>query len=165
MKKIIFQCGSVWLGISLLLWWLFFYSPLEIPPYIGIFSDSRVSVYGLILIVVLIFILRFFLKRYLRQEPEAPLSDLVSVGLLSILLAEIVFQLIRQLSYTDYTPLEHLQDLMFGVFGMPLYAGAISLWIGAKLKKNKNRLIPIISISLILLFGYVYKYLKSTGVL
>ena len=165
MRKTIFQCGGVWLAVSLLLWWLFFYSPLEIPSYIGIFPDAPVSIYGLILIIVQTVILRYFLKRHLRLEPEAPISELTSIGLLSVLLGETIFQMIRQFSYTDYTPLDHFKDLMVSAVGMPLLAGAISLWIAAKLKKNKNRLIPVIAISVFFLVGYVFKYLKSKGIL
>ena len=166
MKKIIFQCAGVWLAVSLLVWWLFFYSPLDIPHDITVLPDvPSLSILGLVLVVLETIVLRFFLKRYLRQEPEAPISELTSIGLLSVLLGELVFQMIRQFSYADYTPLEHFKDLMVATIGMPLFAGAISLSIAARLKKNKNRLIPVITTSVIVLVAFVYRYLKSTGVL
>jgi cytochrome bd-type quinol oxidase subunit 2 len=165
MRKTIFQCGAVWLAASLLQWWLFFYSPLNIPTYITLLPGAPLNIRGLILVVVMTLILRVFLKKYLQEEPEASISDLTSIGLLSVLLAEIVFQLIRQFSYTEYTSLEHLLYYMMSVFGMPLFAGIISLSIAARLKKNKNKLIPLIVIVLLVLLGFGYRYLQSARIL
>lgn len=162
MKKVVLQCGGVLLAASLLQFWLFFYSPWTFPARVDLTPNTPpLNLRGLLLFIVSALILRFFIRKYYRQYPEALLSELISIGFLATLISEIPFQLLRGFTYPESSSMDRVWEFLFGVLGMSLMMGAVSLAIAGRLKGNKAT--PWIATLLIVLFGLGFRYLQSSG--
>ena len=126
--------------------WLIFFSPFHIPASI---PGTPININGLFLITLLIVVFIVFEKKYLRADPEASLWELSSMAALSLLAAEIIFQLVRQITFEQTDPVTHLRAYLLSVLGMTLYGGFIGFLIAFQLKIRK----VVWTIGLIILAG------------
>jgi len=134
LRKYILQCGCVQLVFALLSFWFFNYSPVKVPEYI---PGTPARINGLVLLVFMLATFIFFEKRFLRVEPEASIWELTSLAALSNLAAEIVFQLIRQFTYADSTPKDHLIEYLRSVFLLSTMSAILGFLIAYQLKTRK----------------------------
>ncbi len=118
---------------------------------------------GLVLIILLTGILRYFLKKQFEDDPEVSITELTTLGGLSTLIAEAIFQLIRGLTHPDDGSVEHVGSYFTGVLGISFIGVAISLLIAGGLKKN--RIVPLLSTGLLVVFYCVYLYLRKAALI
>jgi hypothetical protein len=163
MKKILFQCSGVLLGVHLIIFWLLNYSPLEIPQYFTLFEDKKINLHGLIILLAVGLILRFFLQRHFRENPESSLAELTSIGVLAELCAEAIFQLVRQFTFSDSSGMAHVVAYFISVMGGSFIAGILSVAIAGRLKKKRG--VPYVTTLLLVVLYFIYQYMVSSRLL
>ncbi|MHB1277448.1 MAG: hypothetical protein ACYC1Q_03555 [Bacteroidia bacterium] len=151
--KITFTKYSILLLAGFLIsWWLQFYSPFVIPDYI---PGTPIKIDGLILLSVLLAILIFSQKEFLKKQPELTIFRLTLLGTLICFSSEIVFQLARQLTFVGYHPTERIMYFARGVFWVSLFAGALSFLVAFQLKKKEKSKLVLMIIGFILLANLI----------
>jgi hypothetical protein len=134
LRKFILLCGGVQLTWLLITFWFFNYSPFNIPKFI---PGTPINIVGLSSIAFWIAAFIFFEKRLLRAEPEATIWDLTSLAAFSGLAAEVVFQLIRQFTFPDSSPVTHVEAYLGSVLLMSVYAAVLGFLVAFQLKTRK----------------------------
>ena len=99
-------------------WWIIFYSPLNLPERIP-GTPIKISAVSLFVVFLTVFIKAE--KEYLRINSNASILELSALGTIICLLAEIVFQLIRQPFVGATTVSEHLYYFSIGVGGVTVF--------------------------------------------
>lgn len=159
MKTIFIKYSILLLAGFLVSWWLLFHSPFVIPDYI---PGTPIKIDGLIIISLLISILIFGQKEFLKSQPELKIFKLTLLGTLICFSSEIVFQLIRQLTFDGYLPTERIMYFARGVFGVSLFATALSFLVAFQLKTKKTNKLVLMIIGFIVLVNLIqYLFAES----
>ena len=135
LRKFILLCGLVLLTWLLITFWFFNYSPFNIP---AIIPGTPINILGLSSIAFWTAAFIFFEKRLLRVEPEATIWDLTSIAAFGGLGAEVVFQLIRQFTFQDSSPVTHVEAYLGSVLLMSVYAVVLGFLVAFQLKTGKT---------------------------
>jgi hypothetical protein len=133
-RKSIFQCAAVLLAGHIFFFWLWYYSPLTVPAMI---PGTPINIHGLVLILFLVGCYLIFFKRILHEMPETSLATLTLIGGLAQLFSEAIFQLIRQTSYKNYTPLQHVYEYLGSVVFSTVMAVIIAFLIAYQMKRRR----------------------------
>lgn len=142
MKKIILKFSCLLLIGELFIWWLFFYSPFDIPIRPFIFP---INVHGLLLFILMLLIIIYSLKSALKRLPAISILKLTCVGTFIVCISEIIFQSFRQMAIETGTLDEHLFYFFKSAIGMSLFGAAISFMVAFHLViKNTGKLFLII---------------------
>ncbi len=158
--KVIFTKYSILLLAGFLIsWWFLFYSPLDIPDYI---PGTPIKIDGLILLSILITILFFSQKEFLKSQPELTLFKLTLIGTLICFSSEIVFQLIRQLTLDGYHPTERIRYFARGVFGVTIFAAVVSFLVAFQLKTKKTNKLVLMIIGFIVLVNLIRNFIGDS---
>lgn len=159
MKRILLKCS-----LTLLVAHLFLFLLLNfVPEFIPVFGQREINLHGVIGFLVVLLIIRYYLKQYFWEDPEVALGELASIGLLAELIAQALFQLVRQFTYPDPSEPVHIYNYFGSVLAMSVVAGAVSFYIAGRLKENG--VVRIISILLWSGLGFAYRYLHVSGIL
>lgn len=137
MRSLIIKFTLGLLISELLSWWIFFYSPLNIPTYITIIGNP-LNILGLFLIVLLAIVLYFFQKRLLLSNREFTVLQLAFWSAIVALISEFLFQIIRLPTITADSMNERLHYALRGTFVIPVFAFVISLLIAIKVKRKNS---------------------------
>ena len=134
LRKFILLCGVALLAWLLITFWLFNYSPFNIPATI---PGTHINILGLSSITFWIAAFIFFEKRLLRAESETTIWDLTSIAAFGGLGAEVVFQLVRQFTFPDSSPVTHVEAYLGSVLLMSVYASVLGFLVAFQLKTRK----------------------------
>jgi hypothetical protein len=116
-------------------WWLFFYSPFNIPTYI---PKSPINISGLSLIILITATIVFLQRKTLKFKRDISFTHLVLVGGLATFCSEIIFQAIRFQSILADTFAEKIYFALRGVIIITLLSVVISM-ISASFLKRKMK--------------------------
>jgi hypothetical protein len=135
---IILKHAGILIVINLILFWLWFYSPFDVP---RIIPGTPVNIHGLLLAITFITVLIHLCKRIIKMHPAVNVLRLTLLGTVTCFISEIVIQLIRSL--TDDT--DRLFSFLLGVASMTIFSAFLSFFVAYQLKtKNTKRLIMFI---------------------
>jgi hypothetical protein len=146
MKAIIFKFSAILLAGLLFNFWLQFLAPFDLPESI---PNTPIRIAGILLFVITILVLIYALKTLLRKDETTSISRLTLSGMSICLLAEIVFQSLRQFTFIDYSTAERILYFLMGIIGVTLFGTILSFFIAYQLKTGNTRmLIAMIAIFL-----------------
>lgn len=123
------------LATMLIKWWVFFFSPWDIPVHI---PSTPLNIHGLALITTTVAIFIFFQRTLLKRLPGTAIWQLTFWSTLSFLLAEAVFQSIRVFTLTNTTTVEKAQFFLRGTFITSLFAAVMAFLTAFQLKTKKT---------------------------
>jgi len=132
----ILRASAVFLLLNLLEWWLLFLSPFNIPEHV---PHTPINIGGLLLTLTIIALFIWHFKRLLLVQPTLSIGKLTAIGALTILLAEIFFQAIRQFQLNADTLRERVYYFVLGTVGMPLFSSVIGFLIAWQLKTKRTK--------------------------
>jgi hypothetical protein len=135
MKSLIIKFSLLLLVAELLSWWVFFYSPVNIPTYITIIG-TPLNILGLFLIVLLAIVLYFFQRRLLLLNREFTVVQLAFWSAIVALISEFLFRIIRLPTITADSVNERLYYALRGALVIPVFAFVISLLIAFLIKRK-----------------------------
>lgn len=151
-RKSIFQCGAVLLAGHLLLFWVLYFSVLDLPAKI---PGTPLNIDGLAIIVLLIFSYLFFFKRILRRNPEGSLISLIITGGLANFFAEIVFQLIREATFPDLSPSQHIFKYLIDILTSTAFSIVIAFLVAYQLKHRRLLMLLVYIVIIIMIVNLV----------
>lgn len=153
MKAAIVKNSFILLIGLLVEWWLIWFSPLNLPERFSPFNFSgdtsapSVKVSGLLLVGLILTVLIITLKRFLRANPDVSIFKLTILGTTVCLVAEIIFQTIRQPFLNADTFNDRLYYFLLGTFGVSIMGAAFSFFVAFQLKTKKTEQLILIIIS------------------
>lgn len=113
----------------------------------------RINLHGGLLILLIIYTFRELCKANLKQNSTLTNWGLIQRCILSILVAQLIFQLIRQFSLVDHTGWERLGYYLASVFGMTLFGCVFAFLIAYHFKvRNTKMLFLFIGIFVLIMF-------------
>jgi len=132
----------------IVLWWLCEVTSV-IPKYF-----LRINLHGGLLVLFIIATFRQLCKSNLKQNSSLTTWQLVQQCTLSILAAQLIFQLIRQVTLVDHTGWERVEYYLASVFGMTLFGFVFAFLIAYHFKtRNTKMLLLFIGELVLILFG------------
>lgn len=154
-KALIVKYTSILLSCQLLLWWILYFSPLNIPERI---PGTPINVHGLFLITLFVVMFTLGQKSLLRLYPASSVFQLTLFGFLIGLFSETGFQLTRQFTFHDYTLNERLTYFFRGVIIIPLFAGFLSFFVAFRLKTKKPGQLALMVICFMVLLSVLVHF-------
>ncbi|TCC89234.1 hypothetical protein EZ428_16180 [Pedobacter frigiditerrae] len=157
-KKLLFKYSLLLLTALLIEWLLLLYSPFNIPKYI---PSTPLRLDGLLLFVTILLILIFSSKEFLRQHPSASIYKLTTLGAITCLISETIFQAIRQpfLNVEGFN--ERLQYLLTGVIGISIFAAILSFFVAFQLKTRRTFYLVLMIIGFAVLVNLIKYFFPS----
>jgi hypothetical protein len=143
---------------QLISWWTFFFSPFDIPDKI---PQTPIKIDGIILIGLLLTILIFAQKKFLKLQPETTIIKLTLLGTIICFSSEVIFQTVRQPTLIADTLNDHIYYFLLGTIGVSLFGTAISFLTAFQLKTKKTGQLILMIIGLMTLAN-ILKYLFPT---
>jgi hypothetical protein len=154
-KKNVFHSTGILFLLLLAEWWLLYLSPFNIPEHI---PNTQIHIGGLLLVITIIFLLIIQMKSLLTSTPAASILKLTLIGTLTVFIAEVFFQFIRQLSL-DSDIQTHIYYFLLGTFGVSLFSAVIAALIAFQLKTKRTNLLLLFIVIILAGFYVVTKYL------
>jgi FlaA1/EpsC-like NDP-sugar epimerase len=136
-RKTILWLSGIVFCLDAINWWIFFYSPLDLPIRVSPFNSTKFNIPGGILLLIAIFTLLYFQKKMLRKSSAIDFITLVLASTVPLIIAESLFQLLRWLCLGD------LPFLLRGIVVMTLFYLFISTIIAFIRKYHGTRLFAI----------------------
>ncbi len=148
MKTIILRYSFLLLLGFLLVWWIRWYSPLQLPERI---PWTPIKIGGLLLIGLLLTVLIIAEKHILRTDTDTGMLKLTLMGTTIVFLAEIVFQSIRLPFLNADTFNDYLYYFLLGTIGGTIFGAVLSFLIAFQLiRKNSAQLFLLIIILIVI---------------
>ena len=158
MGKIIFKYGFVLLVGLFIQWWIIYFSPLNLPDNIPI---TPINIGGLLLIALIVTVLIFAQKRFLKSNPNSSILKLTLLSVIICFCSEVIFQAVRQLTMNGATIYERLHFFLSGVIGVTIFGIGLSFLVSFQIKTHKTgRLILFIVSFIIITDSIQYFYTK-----
>ena len=154
-KKKVFQSSGILFLLLLAEWWLLYLSPFNVPEHI---PDTSIHIGGLLLGLTISFLLIRQMKSLLVFAPSLSIMNLTVIGSLTVFIAEVFFQSIRQFSL-DRDARTHIYYFVLGTLGVSLFSAVIALLIAFQLKTRRTGLLVLFIILIITGFYVVTNYL------
>jgi hypothetical protein len=158
LKPILLKYTLLLLVGQLILWWIFFLSPFNIPETIP-FTSLKIR--GLMLIALLVTIVISALKKFLKTRPEITIIKLTLLGTIICFVSEIIFQMVRQLTPIAETFNDRIYYFLLGVIAITTFGAVVSFLSSFQLKEKKTGQL-IIMIAGLLLIVTLIKYITPT---
>lgn len=131
-------------------WWIVWYSPLNLPEKI---PSTPIRVDGILLIILFLIVFIKAEKDYLKANSEATILELTILGTVICLLAEIIFQLIRQPFLNAVAFSEHLYYYTIGVLVVTVFCAFLSFLVAFQLKTKQTFKLVLIIIGFVVLIN------------
>jgi hypothetical protein len=132
LKKNILLFSAILLGGELLTWFLFYWSPANLPEHIY----GPINTAGLFLILLIIIIINVFQQRAIKPGARVGFAKLVLSSTLVVLLAELGFQIFRFVILDDYTFENMVYYASRGVIVMAVIGLVISAIVALLIRKK-----------------------------
>jgi predicted nucleic acid-binding Zn ribbon protein len=146
---------SLILLVGFIVLWLLWEVKIIIPKHF-----LRLNLHGALLILFIIATFRELCKNNLRQDSSLTVWELVKQCTWSILIAQFIFQLIRQFSLVDHTSLERLGYYLASVFGMTIFGCVLAFLLAYHFKVRNTKMlflfIGIFVLTMFVLQQYIY---------
>lgn len=134
----ILKQAAVLVLVNLLLFWLWFYSPFEVPQLI---PGTPINIHGMVLVFTFMWVLIYQSKQIIKMQPGVNVIWLTAYGTLTCLIAEIFIQLTK--AFTGDT--DRIFSFLLGVMNMTIFCTFLSFFVAYQLKtKNTRRLVVFI---------------------
>jgi hypothetical protein len=150
-NQILKYSGILLIGL-LFEWWLIFYSPLNLPKRIPL---TPIKIDGLLLTALIISILIFSQKSFLKIYNDLSIFKLTLLGSSICFLAELFFQLIRQPTLNAEGFNEKSFYFFLGVIGVTLFGTIFSFFIAFQLKTKRTGILILMIILFIVLVNII----------
>jgi len=160
MRPVVFKFSFFLLTGLLAEWWLTKLSGLDIPENI---PHTPIRISGLLLITLITLVLIAFQKQLLRLDREKTIVQLTVLGGFMILPAEIIFQVVRQLTmeadeFNDRIYTVSRSAILITIFGL-----VFSFLVAFQLKTKKTGQLVLITIGVFILFDLLTLYFDKTA--
>ncbi|HEY8931606.1 MAG TPA: hypothetical protein VIM55_20560 [Mucilaginibacter sp.] len=149
--KIIAKFTFVLLGLLLTIWWLLFFTSIDLPTYI---PHTPININGLLIIASIITILISALKRILKTKAGATVFDLFISGALISILAEGIFQIIKGMILIK----EENDVSLVGLSGVALIEIILSFLIAFQIKTKKTGMLILFIVTMIALINLITRF-------
>lgn len=144
---IVIKYSGILLAWVVILWWVTFFSPINIPEFI---PYTPINLYGLLFFGFTLTILIMAQNEFLRIDTTLNVVNLTVLGAAICFVMEVIFQFI--LSFTD--EYDKLYFFIHRTTTMTIFCAVLSFFIAFQLKtKRTGRLILFIVIFLIIFKG------------
>lgn len=160
MRVIFLKFSAILLFGFIIEWWITWYSSLTFLQ--GTIPHTPMKISGLLLGILMIGVLIVALRAVLNLNPELSVLKLTVFGMAICLVAEIIFQTIRQPFLTANSISDRLYYYLLGTIGVSVFAAAFAFFISFQLK-TKNTKLLVIMIAVFLVIISIIKKLLSTG--
>ena len=140
--------------IFTLQWYLLDYYFTGLPEYI---PNTSIQIYGLVLLITALPVFYFYQKQIIAQYPQVKIWELVVLTFVLSLMAEIIFQFIRQ-AFEEGDLRKKIKAFLYSTNISVLLWFFISLLIAFHLKNKKsiwNKILPLIFVGLLFLAKYL----------
>ncbi|OCX50841.1 hypothetical protein BEL04_19125 [Mucilaginibacter sp. PPCGB 2223] len=145
---IILKYSCILLLSKLIIFWLFDYSSFDIPEHI---PYTPIMLRGVLIFVLVLSILIFSEKVALKKDATINIAELTMVGVLTILIADVIFQMVRVATFDS----NRLYLYLNGLLSLPIMVVEISFFTAFQLKTRKTeRLLLYIGIYLLIAKGF-----------
>lgn len=152
MRSTIIKYSLLLLAGQLVCWWIFFFSPFNIPEKI---PYTPINISGLILVALLLSTLILAQKKCIQLQPEISIMKLTLLGSIICFSSEIIFQTVRQPTLIAYTLNEHVYYFLLGVIGITCFGAILSFMIAFQLKTKKTKQLVLMIIGFIVLTNLI----------
>ena len=143
---VIFKYSGILLIWRLILWWVMFFSPFDIPELI---PHTPIKIYGLFIVGMILTILIFAEKEILRNNTQSKIVTLTLYGTAICFIMEIIFHVI--LTFTETS--DKLYYFIKGVTTTTILCAFLSFFIAFQLKTRRTK-------RLLLLIGIFFALFK-----
>jgi hypothetical protein len=158
-RRRILQSSGILLLLFLMEWWIIYLSPFNIPEYI---PNTPIKIDGLLLSSTIIILLLWQFKNLLLVLPTLSIWKLTMIGTLTVFIAEVLFQSLRQFHMNADTLRDHIYYFILGTMGVSLFSTVIAFLIAFQLKTKRTNTLLLL-IFLILGGVYIVKTYLFTG--
>jgi hypothetical protein len=156
-KQIVLTSG-IFFVLFLAEWWFFYSSALNIPEYI---PNTQIHIGGLALIITIILLFIWEFKRLLRIQPPLSIWKLAFSGTLTVFIAEVLFQTLRQFYMNIDTPGGRLYNFILGALGISLFSFVLGFLIAFQLKTKRTSILFLLIILVFILIYITKKYIMD----
>ena len=149
-EKRVLQSSGILSLLFLVEWWFLYLSPFNIPEYI---PNTPIRIGGLLLGLTVIILLRWQFKEFLLLKPSLSIWNLTIIGTLTVFIAEVFFQSLRQFHLNADTLKERIYYFILGTSGVSLFSAVIAFLIAFQLKTKRTN---ILLLFIFLILGGLY---------
>ncbi len=160
MRPTIIKFILLLLAGQLISWWIIFFSPFDIPDKI---PQTPIKIEGIILVGLLLTILIFAQKKFLKLQPETTITRLTLLGTIICFSSEVIFQTVRQPTLIADTLHDHIYYFLLGTIGVSFFGTALSFLIAFQLKTKKTGQLILMIIGLMLFTNIIKFFFPTLG--
>lgn len=152
LKQTIIKYTLLLLAGQLISWWIFFFSPFNIPDKIPM---TPIKTDGVILVGILLTTIIFAQKKILKLQPNITIINLTFGGTIICFFSEIIFQLVRQPTLTANTLNEYIYYFLLGVIGISFFGAVLSFLTAFQLKTKKTQQLILMIVGLMIFVNFI----------
>jgi hypothetical protein len=152
-SQLVLIFSGILICILFLILWLTDYSPFNIPEFIPVIE---LQTYGVLSFLAMIVILVLFLKRLIRFDATISIVKLTLLGLLVCLIAQSIYQTVRQFYVLRFNDNDKAHDLVVSMISLTILSFVTALCVALELKKS-NQIWRMLSTILALAVIFVLK--------